>query len=101
MFFLLLIDQRVDKYQKIPLKKVDYIIFHQANKFMTDFFVKKIKYPREKVPYSLQFFGNTSSASIPLTLVSELRDIIAIQKNRIILSGFGSGFSWASAILKW
>ena len=45
--------KRITEYSKIPLKKVDFIIFHQANKFMTDFFAKKLNYPIEKVPYSL------------------------------------------------
>src|SRR6185312_14043295 len=58
----------------ITLDDIDKIIFHQANKFMTDFFIKKLKIPIEKVPYSIKKFGNTSSSTIPLTIVSELKD---------------------------
>ena len=79
------------------LEQMDKIIFHQANKFMTDFFVKKLKYPSEKVPYSLTRFGNTSSASIPLTIVSELKGWKSKSK-KVLLCGFGAGLSWASAI---
>jgi len=80
------------------LKDIDKIVFHQANKFMTDFFIKKLKYPKEKVPYCLDRFGNTSSASIPLTIVSELKNWHEERKN-ILISGFGGGLSWGSAIL--
>lgn len=76
----------------------DSIIFHQANKFMIEFFSKKLKYDMEKVPISLDKFGNTSSATIPLTIVSELKDKQSIN-NKIIMSGFGAGLSWAAASL--
>jgi 3-oxoacyl-[acyl-carrier-protein] synthase-3 len=80
------------------LESIDKIVFHQANKFMTDFFVKKLKYKSENVPYSLDKFGNTSSATIPLTIVSELKDWESPQK-KIIICGFGAGLSWATAML--
>jgi 3-oxoacyl-[acyl-carrier-protein] synthase III len=78
------------------LSDLDLIIFHQANKFMTDYFVKRLRYDTAKVPYSLDRFGNTSSASIPLTIITEIRD--KIRKN-IVLSGFGAGLSWGSAMM--
>ena len=85
-------------YSKYRIEDVDYVIFHQANKFMTDFFAKKLKIPASKVPYCLDRFGNTSSASIPLTIVSELKDKIG-EKATVIMSGFGAGLSWGSALL--
>ncbi|SDJ34895.1 3-oxoacyl-ACP synthase III family protein [Chryseobacterium jejuense] len=72
------------------------IVFHQANKFMIEFFAKKLKYDMENVPISLDKFGNTSSATIPLTIVSELRNWEAENK-KIVISGFGAGLSWAAA----
>jgi 3-oxoacyl-[acyl-carrier-protein] synthase-3 len=74
------------------------IVFHQANKFMIEFFVKKLKYDMEKVPISLDKFGNTSSATIPLTIVSELRNWDSENK-KVLISGFGAGLSWAAASL--
>src|SRR5690606_31884112 len=50
----------------------DYFLMHQANKLMNESIRKKLKFEPKKVPYSIQNYGNTSSASIPLTLVSEL-----------------------------
>ena len=81
----------------MTLDQIDKIIFHQANKFMTDFFVKKLKIPIEKVPYSIKKFGNTSSSTIPLTISSELKDWKSENK-RVLLCGFGAGLSWGSVI---
>lgn len=80
------------------MDQIDLLIFHQANKFMTDFFAKRLKIGAEKVPYSLDRFGNTSSASIPLTIVSELYAGFPARKE-VILSGFGAGLSWGSVLL--
>ena len=81
------------------LEGIDYLVFHQANKFMTDFFSKKLKLPINKVPYCLDKFGNTSSSSIPLTISSELYSVLKKTKKKIMISGFGAGLSWGSAIL--
>ena len=80
------------------IEDVDLLIFHQANKFMTDFFTKRLKFSTEKTPYSLDRFGNTSSASIPLTIVSELKDKYP-KRDKVVLSGFGAGLSWGSVLL--
>lgn len=85
------------KENDIDLPSVSYMILHQANKFMTDFVAKRMKYPLDRVPYSLTKFGNTSSASIPLTISSELADKDDVKD--VIVSGFGAGLSWATAYL--
>ena len=84
------------KYGGTNLDDVDLIVFHQANRYMTDYFVKRLKYNISKVPYSLDRFGNTSSASVPLTMVTEISER---KKNKVVLSGFGAGLSWGSALL--
>ena len=81
-----------------PLDKVDWLVFHQANRFMTDFFVKKLKFNPERVPYCIDRFGNTSSTSVPLTIVSELHDKLN-DGDRMILAGFGAGLSWGVAMM--
>jgi 3-oxoacyl-[acyl-carrier-protein] synthase-3 len=79
---------------------IDALVFHQANKFMTDFFAKNLKIGLDKIPYSLSRFGNTSSASIPLTIVSEMYDKNTFSARRhVIISGFGAGLSWGTALL--
>lgn len=77
----------------------DYFVMHQANLLMTETIRKKLKFPPEKVPYSMAKYGNTSSASIPLTIISELRDKVAGDISWL-LSGFGVGLSWGTASLK-
>jgi len=73
----------------------DYFVFHQANMKMNNMIAKKLKLPPEKVPSCMYHFGNTSSASIPLTIVTQLRDKCA-DKVRFICCGFGVGLSWGT-----
>ena len=82
----------------VSIDNLDLLIFHHANKFMTDFYTKRLKLSPEKTPYSLRYFGNTSSASIPLTIVSELKNSYP-NRERVVLSGFGAGLSWCSVLL--
>ena len=84
---------------QITMNEVDYIVFHQANKFMTDFFAKRLKYPLDKVPYCIDRYGNTSSSSIPLTIVSEIKTD-DLKGKKLILCGFGAGLSWATALVE-
>ncbi len=78
--------------------EIDYFIPHQANKFITDHIAKKFKISPGKVLYSLDKYGNTSSVSIPLTLVSRLGQSIKNKEIKVALSGFGVGLSWGTVI---
>lgn len=82
-------------YNERQLSDYDYFIFHQANMMMNEKIRKKLKLEEEKVPYSLPFFGNTSSASIPLTIVTQLLNSVNGKKN-FLACGFGVGLSWGS-----
>jgi 3-oxoacyl-[acyl-carrier-protein] synthase-3 len=77
---------------------IDYFIYHQANKFITDHLSKKLKIPRDKIIYSLHRFGNTSSFSIPLTIVTELNTQLNGTKKKLLMSGFGIGLSWGTIV---
>lgn len=79
--------------------QLDFFVLHQANEFMNDYLAKKLKLPKEKIPKSLSKFGNTSSVSIPLTIVSELQGRTSGVKDWL-LSGFGVGMSWATAVIR-
>lgn len=77
---------------------LDYYVFHQANNFINSYIAKKMKLDTEKIPSTIAKFGNTSSVSVPLTIVSELRDKLDGQKN-LLLSAFGVGMCWATGIV--
>lgn len=78
--------------------QADYFIFHQANMKMNDMIAKKLKLPEEKVPTCMYKFGNTSSASIPLTIVTQLKGKIENKPTRFICCGFGVGLSWGTVV---
>ena len=97
---------KVPKSIKLILKEtentiddVDYLVFHQANRFMMDFFVKKLKISPDRVPYCIGKYGNTSSASVPLTISSELNGRL-MGDHKVVMSAFGAGLSWGAAIMQ-
>lgn len=74
----------------------DWLMLHQANMQMNDMIVKKLKFPREKAPSSIRHFGNTSSASIPVTFVTQLKGKVEDRPLKFICCGFGVGLSWGT-----
>lgn len=86
------------QFSEIDSSKIDYFVFHQANSYMNNYLAKKLKLDSKKVPTCIEKYGNTSSVSIPLTIVSELQNNLNGSK-KMLLSGFGVGMSWASAII--
>ncbi|MBQ6073421.1 MAG: ketoacyl-ACP synthase III [Bacteroidales bacterium] len=81
----------------IDIESVDYLLLHQANKFMCDNIRMKFKFSEKKVPSNIDRFGNTSGASIPLLMVTELQEQLRSQKLRHLACGFGVGLSLGSA----
>lgn len=89
-------------YQKSgkDINATDYFVFHQANRLINESVRKKLKLTDiSKVPYSIARYGNTSSASIPLTIITEIAPNLHETSKLLCLSGFGVGFSWGSAII--
>ncbi len=82
----------------ISADDVDYLVSHQANRFMVDFIVKRLKFDTKKVPFCIEKYGNTSAASIPLTIVSELNGKLD-EKKKILLSAIGAGWSIGNAFI--
>ena len=80
------------------IQKIDYYVFHQANAFINNYIAKKMKLDKERIPWTIQKYGNTSSVSVPLTIVSELKDSMQGEK-KLMLSAFGVGMAWATAIV--
>lgn len=91
--------QRLLEYAKVDKEQVDYFIFHQANRMINETIRKKLGLPLEKVPSTLHDLGNTSGASLPVTMTARLHETLAAGTHKLLLSGFGIGLSWGSAIL--
>jgi 3-oxoacyl-[acyl-carrier-protein] synthase-3 len=91
--------ERVSDFSGIALNEIDYYLFHQANAYMNGYLQKKLKLPVEKLPSSISKFGNTSSVSIPITMVSELSGKLD-ERKKLMLCGFGVGMSWATSFIE-
>lgn len=79
-------------------KDIDKYVFHQANRFMLDHLVKRMKLDREKVVLDVTDVGNTSCASIPLAISLHTGKAGGNLSCRLMLAGFGVGYSWAGCI---
>ena len=77
---------------------LDYYVFHRANNFINTYLAKKLKLDTTKIPSTIDKYGNTSSVSVPLTIVDQLKDKLAGNK-KLFLSAFGVGMTWANAIV--
>ncbi len=86
-------------YSSIAKDDIDYFIFHQANRMINETIRKKLGLPEEKVPSTLREFGNTSGASLPVTVTVRLREALANGNQRLLFCGFGVGLSWGGAIV--
>lgn len=80
------------------IQQLDYYVFHQANNFINSYLAKKLKLDIEKIPSTISKYGNTSSVSVPLTIVDQLKDKLYGNK-KLFLSAFGVGMTWANAIV--
>ena len=82
----------------VVTENLDYIVFHQANNFINAYIAKKMKLDTGKIPHTIEKYGNTSSVSVPLTIVSELKGKMQGEK-KLLLSAFGVGMTWATAVV--
>lgn len=73
------------------------LFLHQANGFMNDKIARKLKFSPAQVPTTIGFYGNTGSASIPLTIAHHLSANGSKAAERAVLCGFGVGLSWGVA----
>lgn len=80
---------------------VDWFVPHQANIRIIDAAAKRLNLPAERVVTNVDKYGNTSAASIPLALDDLRRDGRVRKGDLVLMVGFGSGLSWASALLRW
>jgi 3-oxoacyl-[acyl-carrier-protein] synthase-3 len=85
----------------VKFEDVGWFLFHQANLRINELVADRLGVPKEKSHDNIQRFGNCSAASIPM-LLAELDDERRLQRGQLVsLTGFGAGFSWGSAVLRW
>jgi 3-oxoacyl-[acyl-carrier-protein] synthase-3 len=85
----------------LEMGDISLVIPHQANLRIIDAAAKRFKLPWERFSRSVERYGNTSAASIPLALDEEVRAGAVKPGDLILLSSFGAGLSWASMVLRW
>lgn len=83
--------------EKLPAEAVGRLFLHQANYFMNDKIARKLKFTADQVPYTIPFYGNTGSASIPLTMAHHFSTTPPNGNKRALMCGFGVGLSWGVA----
>lgn len=83
------------------LNDVDFFVMHQANLRILEYVQKKLDIPSEKIWNNIQQYGNTTSASVPIALCEAWEAGKIRRGDLICLAAFGSGFTWASILLRW
>ncbi|MFC1546954.1 beta-ketoacyl-ACP synthase III [Candidatus Neomarinimicrobiota bacterium] len=85
----------------LKIEDVSLIIPHQANLRITMEVARRLKAPPELVYSNIDRYGNTTAASIPIAMAEAVNDGRIQSGDYIVLVAFGSGFAWASAMIKW
>ncbi|MDC9615230.1 ketoacyl-ACP synthase III [Xenorhabdus khoisanae] len=93
--------QKVLELSNTNTSEIDYIVPHQANKRIIDTLTQLFDLKETQALMSLEEFGNTSAASIPLTLAVHARNNTIKPGNKIVLTAFGGGITWGAAVIKW
>jgi len=88
------------KENKTNLVNLDYVIFHQANKYINEYLRKKIGIPKEKYYLNLLHTGNTVSCTIPIAIKDSLDNKIIKKGDRILLAGFGEVIEFYLLVLE-
>jgi len=78
---------------------LDALLLHQANRFMLRHIAKKLGLPEARAPINIDRYGNTSSASIPLLMTTDLAERLMTEPMRVMAVGFGVGYSWGAALM--
>lgn len=85
----------------LGLEEIDLFVFHQASKLVLDSLIKNLNLPEQKVIRDLETIGNTVSATIPIALKRAFDAGRLTQGQRVMLVGFGVGYSWGACLMRW
>ncbi len=82
----------------LSIDDIDWLVLHQANSRIIDTIAKKIHCPKDKLLKTIEFHGNTSSASVPMVLDHYVKNDTIKPNQTVLLGAFGSGFTWATGV---
>ncbi len=85
----------------LTTEDIDLLIPHQANQRISEMVRRRLKLPEEKLVDNIARYGNTTAATIPIALAEAVRDGRLERGNLLCMVAFGSGFTWASALVRW
>jgi len=89
------------RHNGLTIHDVGLLIPHQANDRISQMVARKLQIPIEKVARNIDRFGNTTAASIPIALDEAVKNGRVKTGDIIVLTAFGSGYTWASAVIRW
>lgn len=93
--------QAVLEHARIPIDSVDLFVYHQANGRILSAVADRLSIPQSKVLSYIEQTGNTSAASIPLSLSLAHRDGLLHKGDRLLLGAVGAGFTWGAGLIEW
>jgi 3-oxoacyl-[acyl-carrier-protein] synthase-3 len=84
----------------LTIADIDLFVFHQANRYMLENLRKKVNIPEGKFYLYIENCGNTVSSTIPIALYHAQKDNLILSGKKLLLAGFGVGYSWAGTVLE-
>jgi 3-oxoacyl-[acyl-carrier-protein] synthase-3 len=92
--------QKLLEKENLKIDEIDFFIFHQANGFLIDYLMKKMKVPLTKTYTNVEEIGNTGSASIGIALSEAYSKGLIKKGNNLIIAGVGAGFNFGACLFK-
>ena len=86
---------------QVNLDEIDYFVLHQANRRIIEAVAKRLKTDISRFPMNLEEYANTSGATVPILLDEMNRKGMLVRGQKIMLSGFGAGLTWAASLFEW
>ena len=83
------------------MDEIDYFVLHQANRRIIEAVAKRLKTDISRFPMNLEEYANTSGATVPILLDEMNRKGMLVRGQKIMLSGFGAGLTWAASLSEW
>lgn len=93
--------ERILEKAHLALEDIDLFVFHQANRYMLEHLRKRMKIPEDKFVVAMSHCGNTVSCTIPIALKHAACEGRLTNQAKVMLVGFGVGYSWGATVLRW